>query len=218
VVPAMRPMRATPGMTATVAGGLMTGAEGARSCYEDCDVEPATSVALPVGDVRQGWMLAPQLGLTAGLGLLGGPYVAKTRGWRALVLAYGQVSWQSDVASAALGVDLGANVIAPVVGADVQPCGEGRWRPNLAVYARRSQPFVSDDESGARDVRVRVASWDAGVTVRITPLMAQYSYYRQAGGRADVPAPGAEGSYQARAWHVLLVGVDVPLGAQPPRR
>lgn len=155
-------------------------------------------------------MLAPNLGATAGLHLFGGPYVAKVPGWRSLGIGYGQVSWQSESASAALGLELGANVIAPVVGADVQPWGAGRWHPNLAVYARRAQPFVSDEGSLTDDVRVRVASWDAGFTLRVTPLMAQYSYYRQDEGRADFPA-GIEGSLQARAWHVILVGVDVPL-------
>jgi hypothetical protein len=217
VVPAMRPMRATPGLAATVAGGLMTGAEDERACYEGCDAEPVTSVASPVADVRHGWMLAPELGATAGLHLFGGPHVAKTRGWRSLAMAYGQVSWQSDLASAALGLDFGANVIAPVAGVDVQPWGQGLWHPNLAVYARRAQPFVSAGDSSANDVRVRVASWDAGVTLRITPLMAQYSYYRQAEGVADFPA-GIEGSLQARAWHVILVGLDIPLGPRAARR
>jgi hypothetical protein len=217
VVPVMRPMRTTPGAAATVAGGVVADAEAGRTCYEDCEAASFAFVATPVVDARHGWMLAPHLGATAGLHLFGGPHVAKTNGWRSLAIAYGQVSWQNDVASAALGLDLGANVVAPVVGVDVQPWGEGLWRPSLGLYARRSQPFVSDDESGVRDLRVRVASWDAGFTVRLTPLMAQYSYYRQAEGRADFPA-GIEGSLQARAWHVILVGVDVPLGERSVRR
>jgi hypothetical protein len=90
------------------------------------------------------------------------------------------------------------------------PGARGAGTPNLAVYARRAQPFASDEVSRADDVRVRVASWDAGITLRVTPVMIQYSYYRQAEGRADFPA-GIEGSLQARAWHVILVGVDVPL-------
>lgn len=212
VVPAMRPMRATPGTAVTVAGGLMTGAADERTCYEGCDAEPVTTVSTPVVDVRHGWMLAPWLGVTAGLHLFGGPYVAKTSGWASAAIGYGQVSWQGRLASAALGVDLGANVVAPVVGVDVQPWGEGRWHPNLAVYARRSQPFVTSGDERVDDVRVRVASWDAGVTLRLAPIMLQYSHYRQAEGAADFPA-GIEGSVQARAWHVLLVGVDLPLGA-----
>jgi hypothetical protein len=212
VVPAMRPMRATPGTAVTMATGLMTGAEDERTCYEGCDPEPVTTVSSPVVDVRHGWMLAPHVGLTAGLHLFGGPYVAKTGGWRSLGIGYAQMSWQNQLTSVALGVDLGANVIAPVLGVDVQPWGAGRWHPNLAVYARRSQPFAGDDDGLGDDVRVRVRSWDAGFTVRVAPLMAQYSYYRQAEGAADFPA-GIEGSVQARAWHVILVGVDVPLGA-----
>ncbi len=102
------------------------------------------------------------------------------------------MSWQNQLASVALGVDLGANVSTPVLGVDVQPWGEGRWHPNLAVYARRSQPFASDDDGRIDDVRVRVASWDSGVTLRLRPLMAQYSSYRQAEGAADFPA-GIEG-------------------------
>jgi hypothetical protein len=211
VVPAMRPMRTTPGTAVTVATGLMTGAADERTCYEGCDSEPVTTLSSPVFDVRHGWMLARHVGVTGGLHLFGGPYVAKTRGWRSLGIGYAQVSWQNQLASVALGVDLGANVIAPVLGVDVQPWGAGRWHPNLAVYARRSQPFVSDDDGLTDGVRVRVASWDSGFTVRVAPLMAQYSYYRQAEGAADFPA-GIEGSVQARAWHVILVGVDLPLG------
>jgi hypothetical protein len=211
VVPVMRPMRATPGPAVTVAGGLMTGAASERTCYEGCDAEPVATVSTPVIDARHGWMLAPYLGVTAGLHLFGGPYVAKTSGWRSAAIGYGQASWQGRRASAALGVDLGANVVAPVAGVDVQPWGAGRWRPNLAVYARRSQPFVTRDDARADDVRVRVASWDAGVTLRLAPILVQYSHYRQAEGAADFPG-GIEGSVQARAWHVLLVGVDLPLG------
>ncbi|HWN70086.1 MAG TPA: hypothetical protein VNM90_20740 [Haliangium sp.] len=40
---------------------------------------------------------------------------------------------------------------------------------------------------------------------------------RRGEGRADFPA-GIEGSLQARAWHVILVGLDVPLGARSVRR
>lgn len=211
VVPAMRPMRTTPGTAVTMATGLMTGSEDERTCHEGCEPEPVTTVASPVVDARHGWMLAPHVGLTAGLHLFGGPYVAKTRGVRSLGIGYAQMSWQNQLASVALGVDLGANVIAPVLGVDVQPWGAGRWHPNLALYARRSQPFVKGEDEPADGVRVRVASWDAGFTLRLAPLMAQYSYYRQAGGAADFPG-GIEGSVQARAWHVILIGVDLPLG------
>lgn len=217
VVPAMPPMRTMPGTTLTVATGVMTGAEDERTCYEDCDPEPVTTVAVPLVDLRHGSMLTPNLGITGGLHLFGGPYIAKTRGWRALAVGYGQVSWQNELASAALGLDLGANVIAPVVGVDVQPWGQGRWHPNLAVYARYSQPFFRDDESEVRDTRVRVASWDAGATLRFWPVMVQYSYYRQADGVADFPII-VEGSVQARAWHVVLVGIEFPLHLRAPWR
>jgi hypothetical protein len=217
MVPAMRPMRATPGPALTVATGLMHGAKRVRDCYEDCEPASVTSVVTPVVDVRHGWMLAPHLGATAGLHLFGGQHVAKTTGWSSVAVAYAQMSWQSDLASLALGFDLGTNVIAPVVGVDVQPWGPGRWHPNLALYARRAQPFTSDDEPLTRDVRVRVPSWDTGVTLRVEPLMVQYSYYTQAEGRTEFPYY-AEGSGQASAWHVILVGVDVPLGTLPPRR
>lgn len=215
VVPAMRPMRTVPGTSLTVAAGLMSGAEDERTCHEGCEPEPVTTVSTPMLDLRHGSMLTPRLGVTAGLHLFGGPHVAKIRGWRSLAIAYGQVSWQGEIASAALGLDLGGNVIAPVLGVDVQPWGEGSWRPNLAVYARYSQPFVSDGDALINDARVRVASWDAGGTLRIRPFMAQYSHYRQAESAADFPA-GVEGSVQARAWHVVLVGIDVPWDLRMP--
>ncbi|WP_428266405.1 hypothetical protein [Haliangium sp.] len=202
-------MRTVPGTSFTVATGVMSGAEEERSCYEGCESEPVTTMAVPMVDVRHGTMLSENLGVTAGLHLLAGPYVAKTRGWRSLAVAYGQVSWQSEVASAALGVDLGANVAAPVVGVDVQPWGEGRWRPNLAGYARYSQPFVRGGEAPVNGAHARRASWDAGGVLRIRPFMAQYSYYRQDESVADFPMI-VEGSVQARAWHVVLVGVDAP--------
>jgi hypothetical protein len=223
VVPAMRPMRTVPGLSSTVAAGLMSGAEDERTCYEGCEPEPVTTVATPVLDVRHGWMLAPHLGVTGGLHLFGGPHVAKTAGWRSLAVAYGQVSWQNELAAAAVGLDVGGNVIAPVLGMDVQPWGpagtrgEDRWRPNLALYARHAQPFVRQEDAASTGRRVRVSSWDAGVTVRVRPVMVQYSYYRQAEGAADFPA-GAEGSVQARAWHVVLVGVDLLFDARAARR
>jgi hypothetical protein len=44
--------------------------------------------------------------------------------------------------------------------------------------------------------------------------MAQYSYHRADDGAADFPA-GVEGNVQARAWHVILAGVEVPRGTCP---
>jgi hypothetical protein len=205
-------MRTIAGPSLTVGGGRLVGAAEEQSCSEECEHDDVGWVTVGNNDGRWGHMVGEHLGVSAGATLAapGG----RRSGLTGLVVGYGQLSVQNEVASVALGAELGLNVASPVVGLDLQPWGTGVWSPNLSLYARRSWVFSGDDSMdievgaiGVAAISVAGSSWDAGSALRLGPLLLQYALFLRDSGRLGFSL--VEGSSEARAWHVLLVGVEL---------
>ena len=97
------------------------------------------------------------------------------------------------------------SVIAPTVGFEVGPLGDGGLAVRAGGYARYAIPFVGPEEPAAADAP-EIASWDAGGYLRAGRMLVVYSFYRQE--RGVVTFGHIEGEIGARAWHVLLVGFE----------
>src|SRR5262245_22481483 len=110
VPPIVRPMRTEAGAHLTVGGYAAQGMADEQFCYEDCEREDVVSFPMPHLEGRYGHLFSPHLGLTGGA-YLAGPAAAKTTGYAAVAMAYGQMTAQLPTAAVAAGADLGANVI-----------------------------------------------------------------------------------------------------------
>lgn len=214
VTPVMRPMRTHEGVHVTMASGSLVGGKDDRMCYEGCDDTEVGTVNLLNLDVRYGRMLTTHTGVSLGVIPFAGENIAKVQKGMSLAIGYAQFSHQNQWGSLSAGLDFGANLIAPVVGLDVQPWGGGGYRPNLAAYFRYAQPIQEDDtdtNTSPDHARHDMATWDAGVTLRSGRWLMQYTYTRNTEGRTGLLG-GIEGEIQASAWHSLFFGFSFRIG------
>ncbi|MEZ4404221.1 MAG: hypothetical protein R3B06_29635 [Kofleriaceae bacterium] len=201
VQPIVRPMRTIAGPRITLAGGAAIGAADEVSCYEGCTPDQVEGVVV-AADGGYGWMLAPWLGASAGARIGAG----KVKAVRGLGVAWGQLTFQNPTVALAVGTEVGANVIGPVVGVDLRPWPAAGERLTVSAYVHYAQPFTELADPGD-DAALERASFDGGVTVRADRWLVQYSYYAQRDGRFEVKH--LEGASRASAWHALVIGRDL---------